>query len=377
MPIPLRRLAALLLAMAPLLALADGPYAWPDPGGGWTVRRVVETGGTAAAGTETLTRDQAMVVDGSDGAPAFEVRLRAPADRAPDALNVESDAPLFVVADIHGEYGILVELLRHQGIIDAALRWNFGAGHLVFLGDAFDRGSHQVAVLWLVYQLQGEAEAAGGSVEFLLGNHELLALRGDVRYLHPRYLADADALGVTTYAELFDAESVLGQWLRTRGAILRAGDVLLAHGGISPQVVQRDLSAAALSRAVREVLDGRTDSARPPLHDFAIGSSGPLWYRGYFARGAAAPEARAEEIEALRRHFGVRAILVGHTALDEVSALFAGRVIGVQVYPARDAGNGRAVMGAVRRDRGRWYRAAVNGDRSPLEIAPQPAESGT
>ncbi|HRO88617.1 MAG TPA: hypothetical protein PLH21_11430, partial [Chiayiivirga sp.] len=68
MSIPARRLAALLLAMAPLLAMADGPYAWPEPGGGWTVRRVVETGGTSAARTETLTRDQAMVVDGSDGA---------------------------------------------------------------------------------------------------------------------------------------------------------------------------------------------------------------------------------------------------------------------------------------------------------------------
>ena len=79
----------------------------------------------------------------------------------------------------------------------------------------------------------------------------------------------------------------------------------------------------------------------------------------------------AVQITNLVKRFGA------NTALDEVSALFAGRVIGVQVCPARDAGTGRAVMGAVRRDRGRWYRAAVNGDRSALEIAPQPAESGT
>ncbi len=369
----MRRLAALLLAALPLLAAADGPYAWPGPDGGWIVRRVTEAEGALTARTERLASGEAMEVEGADGVPAFRVQLREPAQTAPDALNVESDAPLFVVADIHGEYGILVELLRRQGIIDEALRWRFGAGHLLFLGDVFDRGAHQVAVLWLIYQLQGEAEAAGGSVQFLLGNHEVMTLRGDARYLHPRYLGDADALGAATYADLFDADSVLGQWLRTRASILRAGDVLLTHGGISPEVIDRNLTLATLSRAVREVLAGRIDPEDSPLHDFATRSSGPLWYRGYFARDAAPPQAHPDDIEALRRHFGVRAIFVGHTALDEVSTLFDGRVIGVQVYPARDPETGRAAMGAVRRAQGRWQRAGVDGSRTPLTVAPRAA----
>lgn len=365
-----RCIAAILLTTLSLVAAAGAPYVRPDPDGGWIARRLLEGEAGATVQTWHIASDRTLVVDGVGRVPAFQVRLREPAVTAPDALNLESAAALFVVADIHGEYDILVELLRRQGIIDDALHWRFEQGHLVFLGDVFDRGAHQVEVLWLIYQLQGEAAAAGGSVEFLLGNHELMTLRGDARYLHPRYPAEAQALGVSAYADLFDAGSVLGQWLRTRAAILRAGDVLLVHGGISPQTSARGFTSAQLSRAVREVLAGQADPDASPLHDFAIRSSGPLWYRGYFPRDQAPPEASLAQVEALRRHWRVRAILVGHTALEDVSALFGGRVIGVQVYPERNPETGAAVMGAVCRVQGRWYRANVDGSRTPLELAP-------
>ncbi|MHC9083910.1 hypothetical protein ACYX7E_02605 [Luteimonas sp. RIT-PG2_3] len=66
--------------------------------------------------------------------PTFEVRLRAPASLAPDGP-LPLDTPLLVVADTHGEYGILAALLRKQGIVDDRLRWTFGTGHVAFLGD--------------------------------------------------------------------------------------------------------------------------------------------------------------------------------------------------------------------------------------------------
>lgn len=372
LPRLVRGLAALLLLALPPLAAADGPYVRPDPHGGWVAQRLIDSPTGLQVRRESLAPGQELIVDAVGSVPSFRVQLRPPATTAPDALRVESDAPLFVVADIHGEYDILVELLRAQGIVDAALRWSYGRGHLVFLGDVFDRGAHQVAVLWLIYQLQTEAEAAGGSVEFLLGNHEVLALRGDARYLNARYGDEARALGAAAYADLFDAGSVLGQWLRTRASILQLGDVLLLHGGIAPEVLTRGLGTAQLSRAVREVLDGRADPEHSPLHAFAIRTPGPLWYRGYFSRDGAPAEASLAEVDALRRHFGVRAILVGHTALDAVTPLFDGRVIAVQIYPERDPETGGAVIGAVRRERGQWYSAGVDGRRAPLKLAPAP-----
>ena len=38
--------------------------------------------------------------------------------------------------------------MKSLGIIDKNLNWKFGKGHLVVLGDIFDRGSMVTEVLW-------------------------------------------------------------------------------------------------------------------------------------------------------------------------------------------------------------------------------------
>lgn len=68
------------------------------------------------------------------------------------------------------------------------------------------------------------------------------------------------------------------------------------------------------------------------------------------------------------RHFGVDTILVGHTIVPEVTPLYGGKVIAVQVYPRRDEDTGEALLGAVLREGGRWYRAGVEGTRVPLAL---------
>ena len=81
--------------------------------------------------------------------PAFNVRVREREDIAPDAVRLTRSTPLFVIADTHGEYEILGELLRKHRIVDDELRWSFGKGRVVVLGDVFDRGPNQIEILWL------------------------------------------------------------------------------------------------------------------------------------------------------------------------------------------------------------------------------------
>ena len=45
-----------------------------------------------------------------------------------------------IITDIHGEYNTYIKLLKASGIIDKNLNWKFGKGHLVVIGDIFDRG---------------------------------------------------------------------------------------------------------------------------------------------------------------------------------------------------------------------------------------------
>ncbi len=361
----------LLLAFAPLCAAAvvvDGPYLQRAGTEGWIAQWIESVDGQERARRESIPPGGEVTIPAVDRFPAFIVRPRPPAAIAPDEVTVTTGAPLFVVADTHGEYEILVRLLQNQGVIDGNLQWSFGTGHLVVLGDILDRGDHQTEILWLFYALEAAAEAAGGGVHVLLGNHETHgSLSGETRGLHSKYPRVAQALGVASYADLFGQDSVLGQWLRSRPVVLKFNDLLLMHGGISSDTVARGLTPARINSAVREVLDGAVDRKKSELHEFLMGARSPLGYRGYFPMSDAWPDATFDDVNAALRHFGVRMILVGHTAVPEATPLYGGRVMAVQVFPKWDEATGAPLMGAVVRTGGRWHRARVEGGREPLE----------
>ena len=91
----------------------------------------------------------------------------------------KSIKPVYIVGDVHGQYAKLVALLRDAGLMDGNWRWSGGNARLWFMGDFFDRGPDGVSSVDLVMRLQheaAEAGEAGGEVNSLLGNHEILFL---------------------------------------------------------------------------------------------------------------------------------------------------------------------------------------------------------
>ena len=65
---------------------------------------------------------------------------------------------------------------------------------LVQTGDIFDRGAKVREALDLLMRLEDEAKRAGGRVEFLLGNHEVMNLLHEFRDVSPAaYASFADA----------------------------------------------------------------------------------------------------------------------------------------------------------------------------------------
>ena len=57
-------------------------------------------------------------------------------------------------------------------------------------GDQLDRGDQERAILDLFERLRVDARAAGGAFHALLGNHELMNVRGDLRYVTDGGFAD-------------------------------------------------------------------------------------------------------------------------------------------------------------------------------------------
>ena len=91
------------------------------------------------------------------------------------------------ISDIHGQHEMFIELLMAQGIIDSLQNWAFTDGHLVIVGDVFDRGDKVTESLWFLFDLEKQAKKAGGRVHLLLGNHEVMVLHGDIGYINPKY----------------------------------------------------------------------------------------------------------------------------------------------------------------------------------------------
>ncbi len=103
---------------------------------------------------------------------------------------------IVAVSDVHGAYNAMVSTFRSAGVIDERLAWSGAETHLVITGDLLDRGAESRRVVDLIMRLEEEATRAGGRVHLLLGNHEVMNLIGDTRYV-----ADGE------YAAFLDEES--------------------------------------------------------------------------------------------------------------------------------------------------------------------------
>jgi len=213
------------------------------------------------------------------------------------ALTAAAAAPARVVAvaDVHGAYAEFTALLQRTGLIDGSLRWIGGTATLVQTGDVLDRGAESRRCLDLVMALELRAARNGGTLIALLGNHEVMNVMGDVRYVTPaiygtfaddgsekrraqayteylEFLAahsghghtaiapagdaarqawmDQHPPGFFEYRDAFGPKGEYGRWIRSHHAVVQLGDGLFVHGGLNPALAfgsVRDLDARVMS----------------------------------------------------------------------------------------------------------------------------------
>lgn len=193
---------------------------------------------------------------------------------------------IVALGDVHGDLERLTAILRAAELLDSQDNWIGEDACLVLTGDFLDRGTHVRKVMDLLMELEKKAPKAGGRVLVLLGNHEMMNLTGDLRYVTPEiYATFADGksegrqekayekalktrqrearryglpepeetpafrtewmethpIGFVEYREALGPKGKYGRWIRDLPVVVLLGDIIFVHGGIHPNLINLSL----------------------------------------------------------------------------------------------------------------------------------------
>lgn len=241
---------------------------------------------------------------------------------------------IYVVGDVHGRYPEMINLLQKSKVIDKDLSWIAGEAHLVFLGDLFDRGAQVTKVLWFIYQLEEQAISAGGKVHLVLGNHEIMTMTKDLRYLNIKEKNIAIGHKVT-YDQMFHPQkSLLGLWLSGKPSVLKIDQFIFAHGGIVDlgtftlnsfnEAVSYYMKDPIYLELMREFPDSTKYDAERwyRMRDFFYYENGPFWYRGYVLQ-----DTLDVQLDAMLKKYKSKVHVVAHTTRETITQKYDGKLL--------------------------------------------------
>ena len=319
-----------------LALLQDGPYVMYEN----NVQKCYYFDGNSAIEQENRDKSE-FFVQTDNYNEKFSVRLKSNLSIEPSLYPEQQK--IFVLSDIEGDFRAFKKLLQVNGIIDANYNWTFGTGHLVCNGDFFDRGQQVTEVLWLIYSLEEKAKRAGGYVHFILGNHEIMNLNNDVRYVRQKYKDNASKI-VNNYNNLYGEDSELGRWLRTKNIIEKIGGVIFVHGGISKEVNDLSLPIDKINELARpyytadNIARNSSNTALSLIYSYSFS---PFWYRQYYQDQEVKVYSNkngldtvyktpVKVIDEILNEYGATHIVTGHTHVmhgDKITVHYEGKIL--------------------------------------------------
>ncbi len=258
---------------------------------------------------------------------------------------------IVAIGDLHGDLEAATTALRIAGATDEDGRWIGGDLVVIQLGDILDRGDDAMEILDLLDSLREQAQTSGGDIHLLNGNHELMNVKLDMRYVSVGGYIDfvpgekrdpatataqdvVDGIGERILA--IRPGGSIAQRFAERNVITIVGETVFVHGGVLPRIV--DYGVERLNQETRQWIRG--DDPCPPMPLFA--GDGPVWSR-HFSDEPDVEDCRL--LEATLERLGVQRMVVGHTVQKGgISSACDGRVWRVDVGMADHYGGQAAVL---------------------------------
>jgi len=226
------------------------------------------------------------------------------------------------IGDLHGDLDVTRSVLRLAGAIDENDRWIGGDLVVVQTGDQLDRGDDERAILDLFVRLRDEAAAAGGAFHALNGNHELMNVRLDLRYVTPGGWEDFEDLWDGVFVDsllaafptahrgrvvAFRPGGPYARLLAERNTIVIIGDNLFVHGSVTPAHIEYGIDK--INSEVQNWMSG--DGPEPKyMHK----GSSPTWERMFSYE---TDDEDCKILEEVLKELGVKRMIVGHSVQEE------------------------------------------------------------
>ena len=215
---------------------------------------------------------------------------------------------IVALGDIHGDWAALQSALRVAKVCDRDGRWTGGNTHVVQVGDLLDRADRTGAgtdeqsesrIIRYLLALKAQAKRYNGDVHLLLGNHELMNVYGDFRYVSPLGLKDFQG----RRAEQFKPGGNMARTLACNtNMVLQIGSWLFSHAGVTIDVTER-WTLEQINQQVRDYLLGHGREPSSQVID-------TLWHRQY-----SHPRA-CSAIDRTLKAWKARNMAIGHTVQD-------------------------------------------------------------
>ncbi|KAG0297810.1 hypothetical protein BGZ96_004739 [Linnemannia gamsii] len=235
------------------------------------------------------------------------------------------------VGDLHSDLEQTLAVLRLAKVVDADSNWSGGYDTLVQTGDIVDRGPDTIAVYNLFDKLRKQAKDAGGKVVNVYGNHEVMNLGGDLRYVTEEDYASFG--GRQKRKEAWDVKTGwLGKQIYDNFNIthVQNGHTVFSHGDMEPEWAR--LGAETLNLLSREAIWKGDFRNAPIFHgtgkcflaltkekereEDENGSIcmefGPIWSRTH-ATQEDGMEETCKSVDAVKKALGVNRLISGHT----------------------------------------------------------------
>ncbi|KAL8142608.1 hypothetical protein V2J09_015640 [Rumex salicifolius] len=330
-----------------------------------------------------------------------------PRPKSPPLQNHDSDPPipspprstiqthypspdrLVAVGDVHGDLDKLKESLRLAGLIDSSDRWSGGSTTLVQIGDVLDRGGNEIAILYFLEKLKRQAAGCGGTIITMNGNHEIMNIGSDFRYVTAEGFKEftnwgfwyqigismkslcSDTINLPEdpfeglpsefrginkqFHEGFRARiaalrpngPISTRFLSDNPTVLVMGDNVFVHGGLLPSHVEYGLER--INEEIRDWINGGRKSIERKIGNSA---NSPVWLRKYSYNEAEKCDCSMLE-HVLATIPGARRMIMGHTIQPGgINGVCGNKAIRIDVGMSKGCENGLPEVLEISKDSG-------------------------